>query len=240
MSANIFEMSNSIFAEFFQDFVSLVFPNYCLGCEGSLVKGEKLICTRCISQMPQTNYHLDDNNPLWNRLSSRVQLQHAMALFRFSKSGRVQNLLHALKYKNQPELGIMLGNVYGDRMIDANLAGAYDLIIPVPLHPSRKRKRGYNQSAKFAEGLAQKLGIPFSDDLLRRKVKTETQTRKTKLNRWQNVAEVFEIKSQDLIQGKKILLVDDVVTTGATLEACGNFLLEAGCASLSIACLAEA
>lgn len=134
----------------------------------------------------------------------------------------------------------MLGNVYGDRMIDANLAGAFDLIIPVPLHPSRKRKRGYNQSAKFAEGLGQKLGIPFSDDLVRRKVKTETQTRKTKLNRWQNVTEVFEIKSPDMIQGKKILLVDDVVTTGATLEACGNFLLEAGCASLSIACLAEA
>jgi ComF family protein len=125
-------------------------------------------------------------------------------------------------------------------MIGARLADTFELIIPVPLHPSRKRKRGYNQSAKFAEGLSQKLGIPFSDELIERKIKTETQTRKTKLNRRQNVTEVFHVKSVDSIQNKNVLLVDDVVTTGATLEACGNHLLQAGCYSLSIACIAEA
>jgi ComF family protein len=120
------------------------------------------------------------------------------------------------------------------------MAKAFDLIIPIPLHESRKRKRGYNQSAKFAEGLSQKLGVQFSDDLIERRIKTATQTRKTKLKRWQNVTDVFHVSRQDQIAGKNVLLVDDVVTTGATLEACGNYLIEAGCSSLSVACIAEA
>jgi ComF family protein len=190
--------------------------------------------------MPQTNYHREDLNPLQNRLSTRIKIRHAMALFKFSKSGRVQSLLHALKYRNQSELGIHLGLMYGHRLMSANLAGVFDLIIPVPLHKTRKRKRGYNQSAKFAEGLSQALGIPFSDDILERSVKTDTQTRKTKLNRWQNMAEVFRVKNSEAVQNKNILLVDDVVTTGSTLEACGNYLLQAGCSTLSIACIAEA
>jgi ComF family protein len=191
-------------------------------------------------QMPQTNYHMDNENPLKNRLACRIPIIHAMAMFKFSKSGRVQALLHALKYRNQPALGVMLGNVYGDRLLAADMAKAFDLIIPIPLHESRKRKRGYNQSAKFAEGLSQKLGVQFSDDLIERRIKTATQTRKTKLKRWQNVTDVFHVSRQDQIAGKNVLLVDDVVTTGATLEACGNYLIEAGCSSLSVACIAEA
>lgn len=233
-------MTNSLFPDLFRDFISLIFPNYCLGCEASLVKGEKLICTRCMLQMPQTNYHMDNENPLKNRLACRIPIIHAMAMFKFSKSGRVQALLHALKYRNQPALGVMLGNVYGDRLLAADMAKAFDLIIPIPLHESRKRKRGYNQSAKFAEGLSQKLGVQFSDDLIERRIKTATQTRKTKLKRWQNVTDVFHVSRQDQIAGKNVLLVDDVVTTGATLEACGNYLIEAGCSSLSVACIAEA
>ncbi len=130
-------------------------------------------------------------------MSCRINIRYAMALFKFSKSGRVQSLLHVLKYKNQPELGVMLGNLYGDRMASVNLGEAFEIIVPVALHSSRKRKRGYNQSAKFAEGLSEVLGIPFSDEIMERKVKTETQTRKTKLNRWQNVTEVFQVKNFD-------------------------------------------
>lgn len=233
-------MIKSIITEIFKDFGSLFFPNHCLSCDDSLVKGENLICTNCMLQMPQTNYHLDPTNPLKCRLSSRIQVEHVMALFKFSKSGRVQGLLHALKYKNHPELGVMLGNLYGERIMEGNLCNVFELIIPVPLHPARKRKRGYNQSAKFAEGLSQKLGIPYSDDLMERKIKTETQTRKSKLSRWQNVNEVFLVKEVEPIKLKKILLVDDVVTTGATLEACANQLLAAGCSTLSIGCIAEA
>lgn len=233
-------MPKAFFPELVRDFVSLIFPSYCLACEASLVKGENMICSRCMLQMPQTNYHLDPDNPLRSRLSYRLPVRHAMAMFKFSKSGRVQAVLHALKYRNEPALGVMLGNVYGDRLLSGSMMNAFDLIIPVPLHASRKRKRGYNQSAKFAEGLSQKLEIEFSDDLVVRTVKTATQTRKTKLKRWQNVTDVFHVNDHEQIAGKNVLLVDDVVTTGATLEACGNHILKSECASLSVACIAEA
>jgi ComF family protein len=189
--------------------------------------------------MPTTNYHIDNLNPLKGRLSSRIDVAYAMAFLKFSKSGKVQKLLHALKYKNQPELGVMLGSIYGERIKESNSHLA-DLIIPVPLHPIRKSKRGYNQSAKFAEGLSQSMHVPYTDELLVRRIMTETQTRKTKLNRWQNVTEVFQLKDAAPIKNKNILLVDDVVTTGATLEACSAHLIQAGCNSLSIACIAEA
>jgi len=163
-----------------------------------------------------------------------------MAIFKFNKSGRVQHLLHEFKYKNHPEIGIVLGRVYAAKLIEINLNNAFDMIIPVPLHPLRKRKRGYNQSAKFAEGLSEKLNIPFSDDLMIRKMSTETQTRKTKLNRWENMSGVFGLNKPQIIQGKRILLVDDVITTGSTVEACAHVLLNEGCPELSIACIAEA
>lgn len=233
-------MRNSGLVEILQDFLSLFFPHYCLGCHGALLKGEELICTTCMLEMPQTNFHLDRENTLFKRLSVRIPLRHGIALFRFTKNGRVQGVLHALKYKNQPEAGITLGKLYGEKLAAAGLLHAFDLIIPIPLHRARRRKRGYNQSAKFAEGLSEKLGIPFSDAAVLRKIKTDTQTRKSKLNRWENVKEVFEVSDPALVRNRRVLLVDDVVTTGATVEACGQVLLEAGCRELSVACIAVA
>lgn len=241
LAANIFpSMRKLTVTEIFQDFVSLIFPNHCLACENSLVKGENLICTYCMLQMPQTNYHLDQDNVLKKRILGRIPVEYVMALFRFSKNGRVQGILHALKYRGQWELGVMLGHVYGERLHAAGCFNSLDLIVSVPLHPSRLRRRGYNQSAKFAAGLSEKLGIPYSDELMVRKIKTDTQTKKSKLNRWQNVDAVFDVTEPLKIKDKRILLVDDVITTGATLEACGNQLLKAGCLNLSIACIAEA
>ncbi|WP_165823783.1 ComF family protein [Pseudochryseolinea flava] len=180
------------------------------------------------------------DNSLRERLHVRMPLLYAMALFRFSKSGRVQELLHTLKYKNQPELGISIGKMYGEKLATSGYVGQWDSIIPVPLHESRFRKRGYNQSSKFAEGLSDKLHLPILEDVLFRKVKTDTQTKKTKLNRWENVRTVFEMNSQGMAPNNRVLLVDDVVTTGATLEACAQTLMESGCSSVSIACIAEA
>lgn len=231
---------NSQVAEIFQDFVSLFFPNYCLGCGDPMVKGEALLCTNCLLEMPQTNYHLESENPLQKRLSLRFPVKYAVALLRFSKNGRVQHLLHQLKYRNHPEIGIALGKVCAEKIKESNLNNNFDLIVPVPLHPSRRRKRGYNQSAKFAAGISEGLSIPFSENLLVRNLKTETQTLKTKLNRWENMNGVFGMGLDTNLKGTRILLVDDVITTGSTLEACSNILLCGGCQDLSIACIAEA
>lgn len=234
-------MTNIRSRDIFGDFISLFFPKYCLACDNALVKGESMICTVCMLEMPQTDYHRWRENPLSHRLSYRIPVKHAMALFKFSKSGRVQHLLHQLKYRNHPEIGVSLGRIYGEKMRnESDLPANVDLIIPIPLHPARKRKRGYNQSAKFAEGLSEILAIPFTDELLERRIRTETQTRKSKLKRWENISGVFGLKNPSSLDGKKILLVDDVITTGSTLEACSQVLIDQGCQQLNIACIAEA
>lgn len=226
------------FMEILQDFIYLFFPNYCRGCDGSLVKGEKIICTRCMLDLPKSNYHLERDNPFYRKFSGRIPVKFVMTLFKFVKRGKVQHLLHALKYKNQPEIGIQLGRVYGADLLQENYKDQFDVIVPVPLHPSKRRKRGYNQSEEFGKGLSEILEIPCTEKFLKRTKATTTQTRKTKLSRWENVSEVFEVYEREELKGKRILLVDDVVTTGATLEACGDKLLQAGCGDVSIACIA--
>lgn len=224
-----------------RDFMSLLYPNCCSACSMALVKGENLICSRCLLEMPQTQYHLDPGNDLKRRLEGRIPVQYVLGFLRFTKNGRIQNLLHNLKYRHQPEIGVALGKLYAQRLKDSGLTGYFDLIIPVPLHKSRLRKRGYNQSAKFAEGLSQTLGIPVEENILFRKSKTETQTRKNKLKRWENVSEVFGVVGlPSAIAGKHILLTDDVITTGATIEACAEVLIRNGCGKISVACIAVA
>jgi ComF family protein len=222
------------------DFISLLYPKYCFACREGLVKGEETICSRCMLELPRTNYHLDHENALFKRLNGRIPLSFAFAFFLFRKGGKVQHLLHALKYSNHPEIGETLGEVYGEELNQANYGDKFSIIIPVPLHSSRKRKRGYNQSEEFAKGLSKSLNIPFSGDALERAVQTETQTRKTKLKRWQNVSEVFHVKQPDRIINQHVLLVDDVITTGSTIEACAQALIDNGCSSVSIASIAYA
>ncbi|GIL22063.1 MAG: amidophosphoribosyltransferase [Bacteroidota bacterium] len=223
-----------------RDFVSLVYPNYCLGCSNALFKGEEILCTFCISKLPKTNYLYDYNNPVMLRLQGRLRLKYGLAFLKFRKGGLVQKLLHQLKYNNHPELGEALGRVFGHEMYENGYANEFDVIIPVPLHASRKRARGYNQSAHIAKGIGAALKTPWDESISTRKVNTRTQTRKTKTERWHNVETVFDILDVNKIQDKRVLLVDDVMTTGATLEACGTRLLESGCRELSVACLAEA
>jgi Predicted amidophosphoribosyltransferases len=221
------------------DFIALFFPNYCLGCANALVKGEDILCTYCVRDLPKTGYSFVDENPIKTRLLGRLPLEKATAYLKFRKSGIAQKLLHELKYNNHPEIGIKLGLLLGKEMADAG-SNNVDIIIPVPLHPVRQRKRGYNQSAKFAEGLSQSLKVPWAESISIRKSNTVTQTKMNRSERWENVKSVFGISDGNLIQNKKVLLVDDVITTGATLEACGLHLIESGCSQLSIACIAEA
>jgi ComF family protein len=227
-------------ASIWSDFISLFFPNYCLGCTDSLVRGEEIICTRCLLQLPTTKYHEWPDNPIKNRLQGRIPLKYALALLKFRKTGITQHLLHQLKYNNHPEIGIRLGKFYGKELLTWGYQSEFDLIVPVPLHVSRKRRRGYNQSAMFAQGLSEELNIPCCENCVIRKIPTTTQTRKTRIERWENVKDVFMVTEPGLISNRRVLLVDDVITTGATLEACANQLLQQGCSEISIACLAEA
>jgi len=233
-------MNNSVVTTLLGDFVSLFFPRACVACGNALVKGEETICTYCILELPETGHHLNPENALLNRLAPRIRLKHGMACYKFTKNGRVQHLLHALKYKGYAEIGITLGKIYADKIRDAGIHNEFEIIIPVPLHSSRQRKRGYNQSAKFAEGLSKGLMVPYSDNIMTRKFKTETQTRKSKLSRWENMSDVFTVSRPEEVTNKHILLVDDVITTGSTLEVCAMELIKAGSRELSIACIAEA
>jgi ComF family protein len=195
-----------------------------------------MICSRCMLQMPQTDYHSNRDNALRLRMFGRIPIEYALALFKFSKDGPIQKILHSLKYKNAPEVGVMLGKMYAERIM--SIGFPFEYIVPVPLHAERLRHRGYNQSAMFALGLSEALRIPYSDELVIRRKATATQTKKSKLDRWKNVTDIFELKAADEILGLNVLLVDDVITTGSTIEACASALLEAGCRSISVACIA--
>jgi len=224
----------------FSDFASLFFPSYCLGCSVGLVKGEEILCTRCVLQLPRTGYSPADDNPIKEKFIARIPVKYAGALLKFRKAGIVQRLLHQLKYNHHPEIGIRLGKVFGDELKKFALDKEFDLIVPMPLHPSRQRRRGYNQSTKFAVGVTQATGIPNFESLVVRHLNTSSQTRKNKTARWENVKNAFRIPQPSAIQGQRILLVDDIITTGASMEACGQQLLDHGCKELSVAVIAEA
>ena len=203
-----------------------------------LVKGEDTFCTYCISDLPRSNDHHEAQTTLKQKFAGRLPVTFACAFLKFRKRGNVQRILHAFKYRNRPQIGYKLGLVYGSELAQAGIANQVDFIIPVPLHPSRLRQRGYNQSEEWAKGLSVSLGVPVVPGILLRAVRTRTQTRRSRLGRWENVREVFFVQDEATVYQKGILLVDDVVTTGATLESCGNVLLKAGCKSLSISCIA--
>ncbi len=224
----------------FNDFLSLFFPNVCLGCGNGLAKGENVICTFCDYHLPQTGYHLQEDNPVEKHFWGRVQIEHAASLYYFNKATKVQRLLHHLKYKGKREVGLKLGNIYGHHLKESPFYETIDIIIPVPLHFKRQRMRTFNQSELFAEGLSESMQVPWERNILKREVITETQTRKSRLERWQNVKAAFTLCDPEAINGKHILLVDDVITTGATLEACSHALLEAESVKVSIATIAVA
>lgn len=228
------------FHRIMQDFASLFYPPYCMGCHGPLVQGETWVCTSCLLQLPRPGYHLYRENPVYLRLAGRLPLTFAAAFLLFVRGGRVQQLLHALKYHHAPDLASFLGNVYGADLRQAGWHQHIDIIVPVPLHVDRLKKRGYNQSAAFADGLSRAMGIATDEHLLMRTKNTDTQTRKNRLMRWQNVEKAFVVLKPQDVKGKSVLLVDDVITTGATLEACGEAIMAAGARAVSVAGIAYA
>jgi ComF family protein len=222
------------------DFISLLFPQLCAACRASLVGGEHLLCTDCLYNVPLTNFHLQPDNIVAQQFWGKMPVEAAYALYYFTKGGKVQNIMHQLKYNGMQQIGILLGSIAGAQLVQNEIFNNADIIIPVPLHKKRMRERGYNQSVCFANGLAQKMNAVVELDNLVRTVATETQIRKSRFARFENMREVFEVKHPERLANKHILLVDDTVTTGATLEACGAQLLKIDGVKLSVATIAYA
>ena len=223
------------FVNYFRKLLDLFYPRLCLACDAHLPPGKEIICLFCQHRLPRTDYHLLEENPFTERFWGRLPLQHASSLYHFNKGGRVQRLIHQLKYHHQPEIGHQLGLLHGRYLREGGVYAGVDLIVPVPLHPRKMHSRGYNQSDHYARGLAESMNIPWSDKVLVRKVFTNTQTQKSRQERLANVEEVFGLQHPEEIAGRYILLVDDVITTGATLEACGSALLRIPDVRLSLA-----
>jgi ComF family protein len=225
---------------YLSDFVSLLFPQLCPACGESLMAGENVICTDCRFTLPFTNFHLQPDNIVARQFWGKVDLQGAYALYYFAKGGKVQNLMHHFKYKGMQQIGVLLGNMAGEQLVKSNIFNSVNVIIPVPLHKKRLKERGYNQSTCFANGLAQKLNAVVDDDNLVRVKSTETQTHKSRFLRFENMQEVFKVLNPEKLMDKHVLLVDDVITTGSTLEACSLQLLKIEGLKLSIATIAYA
>ena len=221
-----------------RDCLHLFFPRICPACQGALQHHERVICFTCRSTLPKTGYHLQPDNPIARLFWGRIPVHTAASYYFFKKSGKVQQLLHELKYGNQPEIGEEIGELYGPELLKAPLFSDADLIIPVPLHAERLASRGYNQSETFANGLARGMRNAAVNDLLIRNVHTESQTRKSRFARWQNVHDAYAVVCPERLLNKHIMLVDDVITTGATIEACAKKLFQSGVAKITIASIA--
>lgn len=222
------------------DVAELFFPTLCITCGNRLISQEKYLCLSCWHDLPVTNFYLNEENKVAQLFWGRVQIENATSFFSYKKGSRYVELIHFIKYKGLKDLGFETGRKFGFTLL--NLVGLkdLDLIVPVPLHPQKKKKRGFNQSDWIAKGIAKTLQKPVSTENLFRQVHTSTQTQKNRFERWQNVEGIFGVNTPDDFQGKHILLVDDVVTTGSTLEACAFQLLKLENTKVSIATLAFA
>lgn len=236
-------MKNLIFKQtlsFFADFFNLFFPNVCEACGDRLLKNENIICIKCLYDFPKTNFHLDKENPITHLFYGRANIENATSLYFFNKGSKFQDLIHKLKYNGKKEIGFELGKQLGAALLKSENYHSIDVIIPVPLHPKKERKRGYNQSYWIALGINEIIKKEIDTKTIIRYKEAESQTKKNRFERYQNVSTVFTTKDNTMLIDKHILLVDDVITTGATLEACANLILSTKNAKVSIATLAVA
>lgn len=226
---------------YFSYLIQMVYPNNCLLCEANLLKNENCICTICEVKLPYTNYHLLKDNPIEKKLWGRVKIEDAASLLFFEKGLSVQQLISNLKYKNRQDIGEKLGEIYAHTILNASSEFLkVDAIIPVPLHEKKLRKRSYNQCTTFALQLGKIWNKPVFSKAVKRNTNTISQTGKNRISRWENVSNIFEVVQSKKIENKHILLVDDVMTTGATLEALAYKILEVPNTKVSILVMASA
>lgn len=222
------------------DFSGLLFPRICFGCGTHLMRNESVICTECLFSIPGNNFHNEADNPVARLFWGRCMVEKATAFSSFSRGSRIRSLIHNLKYRGITEIGTEIGRVYGHTLHTSGFTRGIDMIIPVPLHASRLRRRGYNQSELIAGGISLATGLPLALKILTRSSGSATQTKKSRYDRWANVEGIFTVTDNESLKGKHILLVDDVITTGSTIEACVNELVKAEGVKVSVAAIAYA
>lgn len=222
------------------DLLNLFFPKVCYACNSLLGDNEKHICIHCRHSLPVTNNHFNGSKEVEKVFYGRAKIENATALFHFHKNGLVQELLHNLKYRGYEEIGKVLGTWLGGELKEIQVYKDIDVVVPVPLHKRKLRKRGYNQATKFGQEIAKALNADFNESALIKTTETSSQVFKDRLSRWYNSKEIFTLSSQENLKCQHILLVDDIITTGATIEACVNVLKEMKGVKISIAAIAIA
>lgn len=220
--------------------LNTLLPHTCGACNRKLQPWDEEICQLCLMEMPVSFFHKKADNPVAKVFWGRVRIEQATTWFVYVRGSRFGNLLHRLKYEHRPLIGVAMGKQYGYQLLHSECYDMPDMIIPVPLHPKRKRKRGYNQSEMIAKGLSKATGLPYTVRNLIRNTHTKTQTAKSRVDRYLNVKGKFSINNSQDIEGKHIMLVDDVITTGATMEACAEELLEVAGVRVSLVGIAFA
>ena len=223
---------------FFKNIFHLLYPDICIGCGSDLMSGHNVLCADCMGQLPETGFFEYENNPVEKIFRGRLPLATASAHTYFTKDSVVQRLLHSLKYGNNKDAGRYMGRLMGRKLKTCQWNSDLFALIPLPLHFAKEKKRGYNQAELICEGMSSEMGVPVLSDVMVRRKNTATQTHKTRLERWNNIESKFELLKPAGIMNRHILLVDDVITTGATLEACGSALLQTKGVRLSIAAFA--
>jgi ComF family protein len=226
--------------DLWDDLISLLFPRICYGCGNHLLRNENLICTDCYISIPRTNYHQTKDNPVAQLFWGRCIIEKAAAFSFYTKGSRIRKLVHNLKYNGVREIGYEMGRIYATSLRSSGFFEDIDLIVPVPLHPSKLRRRGFNQSEYISSGIAEVARLPVELKSLRRTSVSDTQTRRSRYERWINVEGIFAVADSDAFRGKHILLVDDVITTGSTIESCASELLKIEDVKVSVVTLAVA
>ncbi len=225
---------------FVRDVVDLVYPDACAGCSSPLVGKEEWICLDCLHDLPTTDFHKMQENPVLQIFAGRAKIEKAAAYFYFEKGGTVQRLMHHFKYENQPEIGTLLGQLAGKELLKSDFLDGVDCLVPIPLHPKKLKQRGFNQSLVLAQAISDRTRIPVHFGHLTRDVFTETQTRKSRFARWKNVEKVFTIQNSAKLDGQHVLLIDDVITTGSTAEGAAIQILGLKNTKVSFFALAKA
>ncbi len=241
-SANLLLLNDNskfIYLMIFNSFINLFYPNLCCGCGNSLVQGEKTICLSCLSKIAITDFHTFHDNPVAQLFYGKLLIENATAMCFYDKGGLIQHFMHQLKYKSKPEVGIYFGRKLGKLLSQSDLYSNIDAVIPIPLHSKKLKIRGYNQSKVIADGFVLGYKTEIIEDVLVRVEFTETQTRKNRWDRYENVKNMFAVKNPEKIKGKHLLLVDDVITTGATIIACAKHLSSIEGVKISIAGIAS-